>query len=97
MVLPLKPAPERQRNHSFENALRIHCALVLLCRWTLPAIIRRTSEQRNPYQQRFKWLLAGLVLRRSVRQIQSREFSKRRRTILPLLGGEGRGEDGRLI
>src|ERR1022692_1566806 len=27
-----------------------------------------------------------------VRPIQSREFSRRRRTILPLLGGEGRGE-----
>ena len=31
----------------------------------------------------------------AVRQIQSREFSEKRRTIHPLLGGEGRGEVGR--
>ena len=30
-------------------------------------------------------------------QIWLREFSKKLRTILPLLGGEGRGEDRRLI
>src|SRR5450759_4534956 len=33
-----------------------------------------------------------LVLRMTVRQNQSHECSRRRRTILPLLGGEGRGE-----
>ena len=36
-----------------------------------------------------------LVLRMVVRQIQSREFSRGRWMIHPLLGGEGRGEDGR--
>jgi hypothetical protein len=38
-----------------------------------------------------------LVLRMTLRQIQLPEFSRRRRKIHPLLGGEGRGEDGRLI
>jgi hypothetical protein len=39
--------------------------------------------------------LRVFVLRLDVRQIQSLEFSKRRRTILALLGGEGPGEVGR--
>src|SRR5208337_4232880 len=34
----------------------------------------------------------GSMIRLTVRQIQSPEFSKRRRKFLPLLGGEGRGE-----
>jgi hypothetical protein len=33
-----------------------------------------------------EWLLAGFVLWMAVRQIQSREFSEKRRTILLLLG-----------
>jgi hypothetical protein len=36
-----------------------------------------------------------LVLRMRVRPIQPWEFSKNLETIPPLLGGEGRGEDGR--
>ena len=39
-------------------------------------------------------LLAVLVLRMSVLPIPSLEISKARRTFLPLLGGEGRGEGG---
>jgi hypothetical protein len=48
-----------------------------------------------PLPEERKWLLAGFDFADS-RQIQSREFSRGRRMILPLLGGEGRGEDGRL-
>jgi hypothetical protein len=37
----------------------------------------------------------SLILRQTVRPIQSLELSRKAGTILPLLGGEGRGEGGR--
>jgi hypothetical protein len=50
---------------------------------TLALSPRRGNEGRS-----------ALVLRLTVRPVPSLEFSRRRQTILPLRGGEGRGEGG---
>jgi hypothetical protein len=48
------------------------------------ALSPRRGNERSP----------ALVLRLSVRPIPSLEFFRQRQTILPLPGGEGRGEGG---